>query len=900
MLLKAIQGFCYVVFLGLLTIYVCEVRATQSADVFVYTEQQQDINLFQVGTLLAASYEGFPDNSTQIATWLDNKKPQTSTTYYGGSYWLVVELENQTQLAELVLFPYNTLVSRIETRVYDMADPTSEAARYVTGGIEKNEFAFHYGNKIALTPGKRYFLITKYESDYFYTPPKLVLKPYADFFTQVTIENMVMMLCFGVGIALGLYNLLIYFGARDVTHLYYALFTACWVFAWSQFFHIPDQLFGFYNAHFHWLGFVLIPLTNILFFNNLLKLKDSFPQLAKASIILAVVATAGLPFAAMWPGFGFIWATIVTGCTLCLGMYIGGRSWMSGFKPARYFVFAYLAMAIPNMVGNLTNLGVLTPIAIDLYLLGLIGTALDAMLLAFAVANKFSILHDENVELTKNLEQKVQLRTQELQQLASELTDASEAKSRFLANMSHEIRTPMTSIIGYADGIILGDIKPHERNHGIRVILQNSRHVLGLINDILDMSKIEANRLEIDLVETDLFATIAHIESLLGKQIRDKGLKFKVDYQFPLPDWIISDPTRLRQILLNLTANALKFTTVGHIQLVVSCTKEQLIIKVKDTGIGMTEAEQQDLFTPFYQADSSISRKYGGTGLGLNISKSLAEKLDGNITAHSHVGSGSEFSLNIALYMPERVRWINSFDEISISKEKELPSQDQRNLVGEVLVAEDHPENRELIKRILERMGLTVTAVENGKDAVQATLDHQFDLILLDIQMPVMDGEQAIHIMQATGLTTPIVALTANTMKHEVDRYLKQGFIDHIGKPIDRSEFSHKIASYLDIEMLEDVKLPEHEFEVLKQVYIEGLKKQRETITKQYTDGDMTGFAQSVHMLKGTAGMFECETLYQHAIKLDKALKADSVMLDSHLVYQVFDEIDDILCHSPQ
>jgi hypothetical protein len=126
MLLKAIQGFCYVVFLGLLTIYVCEVRATQSAGVFVYTEQQQDINLFQVGTLLAASYEGFPDNSTQIATWLDNKKPQTSTTYYGGSYWLVVELENQTQLAELVLFPYNTLVSRIETRVYDMADPTSE------------------------------------------------------------------------------------------------------------------------------------------------------------------------------------------------------------------------------------------------------------------------------------------------------------------------------------------------------------------------------------------------------------------------------------------------------------------------------------------------------------------------------------------------------------------------------------------------------------------------------------------------------------------------------------------------------------------------------------------------------------------------------------------------------
>ncbi len=481
-------------------------------------------------------------------------------------------------------------------------------------------------------------------------------------------------------------------GDRDKTHLYYALFTACWVLAWSQFFHIPDQTFGFYNAHFHWLGFTLIPITNILFFNSLLKLKETSPQLSRLSIYLGIIATAGTPFAIIWPGFGFIWATLVTGATLCLGMIVGIRSWLSGFKPARYFVLAYLAMAIPNMVGNLTNLGLIEPIKMALYLLGLIGTALDAVLLAFAVANKFSILHHENVELTKNLEHKVQLRTQELQQLAEELRDASEAKSRFLANMSHEIRTPMTSIIGYADGIILGDIQPHERNHGIRVILQNSRHVLGLINDILDMSKIEANRLEIELVETDLFATIAEIESLLGKQIRDKGLKFKVDYQFPLPDWIVSDPTRLRQILLNLAINALKFTSQGYIKLTVSCNKKQLIIKVKDTGIGMTDSEQKDLFTPFHQADSSISRKYGGTGLGLNISKSLATKLDGDITVYSVLGSGSEFCFTMALHTTAHTKWVNAFDDICKSQNKELPlNSNQRNLIGRVLVAEDHP-----------------------------------------------------------------------------------------------------------------------------------------------------------------------------------------------------------------
>ncbi|KYL30998.1 MULTISPECIES: 7TM diverse intracellular signaling domain-containing protein [Pseudoalteromonas] len=887
----ALKLFIYCVF-----ICFSNLAVANALEPFAYTLKQQDTDLLNQGSVFQVTDGAFPRDHSDIETWLEKKQPQSRTSFFGGSFWFVIKLENKTDLNELVLYPYNTLLSKIETRIYDMSNFDEPINRYTTGGIYPNEFAFHYGNRIELTPNRPYILIAKFQSEYFYTPPKLVLSPYDDFFVKKTSDNMIMLLCFGVGIALGLYNFLIYLGDRDKTHLYYALFTACWVLAWSQFFHIPDQIFGFYNAHFHWLGFTLIPITNILFFNSLLKLKETSPQLSRFSIYLGIIATAGTPFAIIWPGFGFIWATLVTGATLCLGMIVGIRSWLSGFKPARYFVLAYLAMAIPNMVGNLTNLGLIEPIKMDLYLLGLIGTALDAVLLAFAVANKFSILHHENVELTKNLEHKVHLRTQELQQLAEELRDASEAKSRFLANMSHEIRTPMTSIIGYADGIILGDIQPHERNHGIRVILQNSRHVLGLINDILDMSKIEANRLEIELFETDLFATIAEIESLLGKQIRDKGLKFKVDYQFPLPDWIVSDPTRLRQILLNLASNALKFTSQGYIKLTVSCNKKQLIIKVKDTGIGMTDSEQKDLFTPFHQADSSISRKYGGTGLGLNISKSLATKLDGDITVYSVLGSGSEFCFTMALHTTEYTKWVYAFDDICKSQNKELPlNSNQRNLIGRVLVAEDHPENRQLIKRILERMGLTVVAVENGRDAAQATLDEQFDLILLDIQMPIMDGEQAINIMQATGVTTPIVALTANTMKHEVDRYLKQGFTDHIAKPIDRRCFSSKIASYLDIDICENIKLPDDEFALLKQEYIKGLKKQKHTLQSQFKQGDITGFARSVHMIKGTAGMFECQALYQQAVEFEKRLKSANAVLDRHQVEALLNTIDVIL-----
>ncbi len=860
---------------------------------FVYTEHSSGQNLHDAGEVLTATDNLFPHSVAAIDAWRAGKKPQTRISSVGGSYWLIVEIENQSDIEDLVLYPYNTLVSIIESRIYDITDPNSPIQHYVTGGLEPNQFAFHYGNRLSLEKGKQYILIVYFESDYFYTPAKLVLTPYLDYFQNITVENMIMMLCFGVGIALGLYNLLIYSVSRDVTHLYYALFTACWVFAWSHFFHISDQLFGYYNPHLHWLGFALTPLTNILFYNNLLKLKETFPKLSHVSLTVGVIATLGIPFCILWPSFGFYWSTLVTGVALCLGFYIGIRCMLIGFKPARYFVLAYIAMMIPNMVGNLTNLGLLPATSINLYLLGLVGTAMDAMLLAFAVADKFRLLHEDNVELTKNLEEKVYSRTQELEKLADELRDANAAKSRFLANISHEIRTPMTSIIGYADGIMLGDIKPHERNHGIGVILQNSRHVLRLINDILDMSKIEANKLEVELVETDLFATIANIESLIGKQIRDKGLKFSVDYQFPLPDCLVTDPSRLRQILLNLTTNALKFTQVGQITLTVSHHNGQLLISVKDTGIGMTEADQQLLFSAFYQVDSSISRQYGGTGLGLNISKSLAIKLGGDINVKSHVGSGSEFIFNMPVYSTDNTRWLNHMNEVRLIEASDFNKLNApEKLKGKVLLAEDHPDNRRLIARILERMGLTVISVENGKEAVQETLEDNFDLVLLDIQMPIMDGQEALKMMLATGVTAPIIALTANTMKHEVAGYLKQGFKDLIAKPIDRSAFSHKVAEYIGCDKLADIKLPDNEFQALKCDYVQGLKSQYKEMVEQYKALNLEGFSKNVHMLKGTANMFECETLYVTAVAVDTALKNDPVSLDSELIDSLFNAME--------
>ena len=844
------------------------------AQTFNYHLNMQNENLHDFGVLLKSTEEtSFPVSFDKVKSWQSKLEVLEQRALFGGRYWLVSELINHTNETQFVLYPYNTVVNKIETKLYS---ENGTIQTVTTGGEISNEFPFHYGNRIQLNPNERYLLVTAFESDFFYTPIKFVIKPEHVFKKLVVTENLVMILCFGVGLVLGLYNFLIYLGSKDKTHLYYALFAICWVFAWSHFFHISDQLFGFYSSNLHWLGFALTPLTNILFYINLLKLKETHFKLTNGSLLFGVIASCGVPMAMLFPSFGFLWATIVTGIALCLGLYVGFLRISEGFKPARYFVLAYIAMAIPNMIGNLTNLGVLPPSSLNLYLLGLIGTAMDALLLAFAVADKFRLTNLENIELNKNLELKVQQRTQELEDLASELRDASEAKSRFLANMSHEIRTPMTSIIGYADGMLLGDIKPSEKGHAINVILQNARHVQNLINDILDMSKIEANRLEVELIEADMFRCIAEIESLLGKQIRDKGLEFELNYHFPLPNLIVIDPTRFRQVLLNLTSNALKFTSVGKISIDVSSNNEKLKIAVRDTGIGMTKDEIKSLFTAFHQADTSTTRRYGGTGLGLNISKNLARKLDGDITVESNVGSGTTFILELGLYTTKGTQWVSCLDELPQSK-LDLQSIDtSTTLKGKVLLAEDHPDNRKLITIILEGMGLQVIAAENGQEAVQAVLDHEFDLILLDIQMPVMDGEEAFKFIQATGVSSPVLALTANTMTHEVERYLKMGFTDHLSKPIDRTKFHKKISHYLNLEV-EELNLPSGEFEALQKNYLQGLGEQKELLNSSFKNNDLVALKRHVHAIKGTAGMFECYDIHNYASQLDELLKNGTI-----------------------
>lgn len=392
---------------------------------------------------------------------------------------------------------------------------------------------------------------------------------------------------------------------------------------------------------------------------------------------------------------------------------------------------------------------------------------------------------------------------------------ANQAKSRFLANMSHEIRTPMTAILGYLELLSEGcarrcDIMHSENVNPLDVISQNAKHLLQLIDDILDVSKIEAGKMEVERVACSPCGILADVVSLMRVRAAAKRLTLEMEYPGPMPESICTDPTRLRQILLNIVGNAIKFTTVGGVRLTARILNEPqgpiLQIQIADTGVGIAEKAIAGLFQPFTQADASTCREFGGTGLGLTVSKRLAELLGGDITVASTRGKGSSFTVAVPTGPLDGVRMLKRPAEIQFHVEKdELTAAGHNNapLAGRrLLLAEDGEDNQRFISFILRRMGAEVTVAENGQAAVELALGSleigkPFDLILMDMQMPILDGYQAAERLRAENWPTPIVALTAHAMTEDRRKCLDAGCHDYLSKPIDRKQLVKVLSRWL-------------------------------------------------------------------------------------------------------
>ncbi len=448
----------------------------------------------------------------------------------------------------------------------------------------------------------------------------------------------------------------------------------------------------------------------------------------------------------------------------------------------------------------------------------------------------------------------LELQAQQLESARREAEQANDTKSQFLANMSHEIRTPMTSILGYVD-LLLDELNPKVESEQrmitpLEIVKRNGKHLLEIINDILDITKIEAGRLTAEIIDCDVVELIDDASALMRHRAEQRGLVLEVRYLTAIPQTIQSDPTRLRQILLNLIGNAIKFTSQGSVRVEIKFLPRvigppQMEFSISDTGIGMSAEQVSALFRPFRQADGSTTRKYGGTGLGLTISQRLAQLLGGDIKVTSELGQGSVFTVRVMagdvdgkpLVNPPRPALKAEFAEPAQELSQSVASileptvwQDRRSdsaavakvdeetgsmkkdggLNCRILLAEDGPDNQRLISFILKKAGAEVFVVDNGQSAVDFALaaergrlnrandpDGPFDIILMDMLMPVLDGCQATQRLRQAGYQRPIIALTANAMKEDRDRCLEAGCNDFCSKPIDRPKLFTIIETWL-------------------------------------------------------------------------------------------------------
>ncbi len=570
-------------------------------------------------------------------------------------------------------------------------------------------------------------------------------------------------------------------------------------------------------------------------------------------------------------------------------------------------------------------------------------------MVAFSVVRMRRLAIDSRAT-KQDLEQRVRDRTEQLvktnQDLRSQMSErrkaeletraaqnqaevASQAKSEFLANMSHEIRTPMTAILGFSERLLDTQLSERQRKDAVDTIHRNGAYLLQIINDILDLSKIEAGMLQVERITSPLVDVAKGVLELLVIRAEEKGLSLSVEYVGEVPEFIETDTVRLRQVLLNLVGNAIKFTRAGGVLIRIECVNERyemidragneitgvkpfIKFSVIDTGIGMSEDQLGLLFSPFTQADSSTTRNFGGTGLGLSISKSLCGLLGGRIDVMSSLGHGSRFTFTVDPGHLLGVRFI----EPTTKSAMPVPVLPQRvaeaKVSCRVLLAEDGIDNQRLIRYLLERAGSTVTIVGNGQQAVNHALSgwmdgDPYDVILMDMQMPVMDGYTAVRELRNSGYDRPIVALTAHAMATDREKCLATGCDAFCPKPIDKREliglidqltkgskgtpYSPSPQTEMELGMSEFDDDPEM-LELIHQ-FVSDLQADVVALRSAGERGDLEKISVLAHQLKGCAGGYGFPEIGEIAARVETLAKgtASKSELDREL---------EILCTSCQ
>jgi len=477
----------------------------------------------------------------------------------------------------------------------------------------------------------------------------------------------------------------------------------------------------------------------------------------------------------------------------------------------------------------------------------------------------------------------------ELVEARKQAEAATVAKSEFLANMSHEIRTPMNAIIGFSDLLADEDLTESQKTD-VNTIRDAARNLLNLINDILDFSKIEAGQLNTEVIDCSLGDVLNSVESMMKPMADKKSLDFRIIENNGLPAQIRSDPTRLYQCLINLINNAIKFTDEGHVYVNISLEdrNDQPYIRfdVADTGIGIQLDKQEAVFEAFKQADGSISRKYGGTGLGLAITKQLTKLLGGELLLTSEVGKGSTFSLIIQAGVDVTKQPLLDRHNIAGMLKYACDKSAQVKYTGHCLIAEDVVANQMVIKRMLEKAGVKVVIANDGKEALQYAQSIPFDLIFMDIHMPNMNGYEATEAIRKSGMTIPIVALTANAMKGDGEKCFEAGCDDYLAKPIDRKKLLQILEKYLPVshQVVESINAVKNKADELSNSICDAASPNDEKNINWSELMERTGDDEELVKDVIDVWLKECPSRIESLVEAVKAGKFKDISLQAHTI----------------
>lgn len=480
------------------------------------------------------------------------------------------------------------------------------------------------------------------------------------------------------------------------------------------------------------------------------------------------------------------------------------------------------------------------------------------------------------------LEARVAERTAELLEAKETADAANQAKTRFLANISHEIRTPLAAMLGYVDLLSDPQRAEPETAQYLQVIRHNGQHLNRLLSDLLDISRIEAGRLELEIRRTELTRLLAHLQSVFEPRATERGLELGIEARSWLPWTFAADSLRLRQVLSNLLSNAIRYTPEGRVVLRVGSTTPRgekplttsLTFEVIDSGIGIDAADQERLFQPFTQLESTDAEPRRGFGLGLSITRQLLDLMEGSIRLESHPGSGSRFEVQLPVVgcgdwgaPPNKVQ-----ENLSNTSLPTLPP-----LAGRVLIAEDSAPLAKLCQRMLERWGLRCEVAADGQEAVRKAATAPFDVILMDWQMPILDGLEATRELRRQGLETPIIALTAAALEGDREACLAVGCNDYLPKPIDFQELHNSLASLIgshrEVATVAELLADDDELAELERQYVNGLPQRVERLRSAATNRDWQKLYGIAHRLAGTAGTYGLDEVFRAAEQIETAAR---------------------------